>query len=390
MKQPSLFDDPEAGSKLPVVGVPGSRAALSPAQKLFNKLIDRIGTQRQLLQQWRDLESRYRQRVAAELAPVQGRLREKRLAMVRLLDEAAGHKSLSKSQRAKVVDLLLDLASDLLLEGHDEELVRVHDKYSELSFEESQQEDLDLAHAMAGSIFGVDLGDDHGARTPEELAQHIADKVNAARPAEPAPPLRARKKSAKAAARELQREQAVQGASRSLREVYRALASELHPDRETDAAERARKTSLMQQVNQAYEARDLLALLELQLSIEQIDPGAMAGLAQDRLAHYNLVLQEQLQRLQEELEEVRAPFTMGRSLRDLRELTPAKVLQGLADDLHHLRSALKHVEADLLAFRDIKVLKNSLRGYRVGGSDDEMDMLESLLLDALQGRPRRP
>ena len=104
----------------------------------------------------------------------------------------------------------------------------------------------------------------------------------------------------------------------------------------------------------------------------------------------SIVLQEQLQRLQEELEEVRAPFPMGRSLRDLRELTPAKVLQGLADDLHQLRSALKHIEADLLAFRDIKVLKNSLRGYRVGGSDDEMDMLESLVFDALQGRPRRP
>ena len=389
MKQASLFDDQQAGITLPVLGVPGSRAALSPAQKLFNKLIDRIAAQRQALQQWRDLVSRYQQRVATELAPVQGRLREKRLAMVRLLDEAAGHKSLSKSQRAKVADLLLDLVSDLLLEGHDDELVRVHDRYSEVSFEESRREDLDLAHAMAGSIFGVDLGDDHGARTPEELAQSIADKVNAARQAEAPQAPRGRKKSAKAAARELQREQAAQGASRSLREVYRALASELHPDRETDAAERARKTALMQQANQAYEARDLLALLELQLSIEQIDPGAMAGLAQDRLAHYNLVLQEQLQRLQDELDELKAPFTTGLSLRALRDLTPAKALQSLDADLRQLRLALDQIDADLLAFRDIKTLKNSLRHYRVGQNDDEMDLLESLLLDTLQGRPRR-
>ena len=381
MKQASLFDDQQAGITLPVLGVPGSRAALSPAQKLFNKLIDRIAAQRQALQQWRDLVSRYQQRVATELAPVQGRLREKRLAMVRLLDEAAGHKSLSKSQRAKV--------ADLLLEGHDDELVRVHDRYSEVSFEESQREDLDLAHAMAGSIFGVDLGDDHGARTPEELAQSIADKVNAARQAEAPQAPRGRKKSAKAAARELQREQAAHGASRSLREVYRALASELHPDRETDAAERARKTALMQQANQAYEARDLLALLELQLSIEQIDPGAMAGLAQDRLAHYNLVLQEQLQRLQDELDELKAPFTTGLSLRALRDLTPAKALQSLDDDLHQLRLALDQIDADLLAFRDIKTLKNSLRHYRVGQNGDEMDLLESLLLDTLKGRPRR-
>jgi len=69
-----------------------------------------------------------------------------------------------------------------------------------------------------------------------------------------------------------QRDQAAQGGTRAVREVFRKLASELHPDRETDPAEHARKTELMQRVNQTYKAGDLLALLELQLSIEQIDP----------------------------------------------------------------------------------------------------------------------
>jgi len=97
------------------------------------------------------------------------------------------------------------------------------------------------------------------------------------------------------------REQAAQGASRAMREVFRKLASELHPDREPDPDERVRKTVLMQRVNQAYAAGDLLALLELQLSIEQIDASTLAGIAQDRLAHYNHVLEAQLQSLQDEL-----------------------------------------------------------------------------------------
>jgi hypothetical protein len=42
-----------------------------------------------------------------------------------------------------------------------------------------------------------------------------------------------------------------------------------------------------------YKAGDLLALLELQLSIEQIDPKALAGLAEERLRHYIHVLEEQ-------------------------------------------------------------------------------------------------
>ena len=100
MKQPSLFDDKEPGASLPVVGVPGRRTALSPEQKLFNKLIARIGTQRQWLQQWRDFVPQYQQRYAADVAPLQRRLREKRMAMVKLLDQAMGDKALGKSQRA--------------------------------------------------------------------------------------------------------------------------------------------------------------------------------------------------------------------------------------------------------------------------------------------------
>lgn len=395
MRQPSLFaDDKDIQAGLPVVGVVGSKRALTPAQKLFNKLIARIGEQRQRLQQWRDFVPQYQQRHAADVEPLQRRLRQGRIAMVRLLDRAMADKALGKTHRAKVRDLLLGQVSMLLADEPDDELVRLHDKYADLSFEESQQEDLDLAQAMATEIFGVDLGDDHGASTPDELAQRLAEKLHDAQQAEQAQraqvPPRGRKPGAKAAARQAQREQAAQGASRSLREVYRKLASELHPDRETDAAEHSRKTALMQRVNQAYEAGDLLALLELQLAIEQIDPAALAGLAEDRLAHYNLVLQEQLQRLEEEMNEVTAPFVMSLGGRRPREFTPAAVLGGLATGLGELRIAVRQIEADLQAFQDVRVLKSSLRHYRVGRQDDDdVDALELMLLAAAQGRPRR-
>ena len=93
-----------------------------------------------------------------------------------------------------------------------------------------------------------------------------------------------------------------------MREVFRKLVSELHPDRETDPVEYARKTEAMQRVNQAYKAGDLLALLEMQLRIEQIDPAALAGLAEERLRHYIHVLEEQSRRLRDELAEFVAPF----------------------------------------------------------------------------------
>jgi hypothetical protein len=52
----------------------------------------------------------------------------------------------------------------------------------------------------------------------------------------------------------------------------RALgASDLHPDRETDPAEHARKTILMSEANAAYGWRDPMALLQLQLRADLAD-----------------------------------------------------------------------------------------------------------------------
>lgn len=99
MKQGALFDDLDGGTTLRTVGVPGTRSALSKAQKLFNKLIARIEWQRQLLRQWRDYVPIHRQRVAVEFAPLQQRLRDRRIEMVALLDEAMNGKALGKRHR---------------------------------------------------------------------------------------------------------------------------------------------------------------------------------------------------------------------------------------------------------------------------------------------------
>ncbi len=48
---------------------------------------------------------------------------------------------------------------------------------------------------------------------------------------------------------------AARQASLSVREIFRKLASALHPDREADAAERERKTVLMKRVSQACQKR---------------------------------------------------------------------------------------------------------------------------------------
>lgn len=392
LKQPSLFDDTDRGAALPTLGVPGSQAALSKEQKLFNRLIGKITAQRQLLQRWRDFEPVYRQRVVADFSPLNDRLREARIAMVGVLDAAMDHKALGKSHRTKVRDLLLGQLSELLGQARDEALVRLYDKHSDVSFDEEQKDEADFVQGLAKSLFGVEVDAEHGAVSPEDVAQRVAEKMateHAERAERAQQAKKGRKKNSKAIAQESMREQAAQGASRALREVYRRLASELHPDRETDAEQRARKTALMQQANQAYAAADLLALLELQLSLEQIDADSLTGIAQDRLAHYNRVLEEQLERLQEELAEVTAPFVATLGGRVPRQFTPDQVRRALDDDVRELRGMLQSLEADLIGFQDINELKSRLRHYRVGiGDADEIDIVKSLLR-AETGRARR-
>ena len=390
MPQPSLFqeNDPAIAQPLALVGVPGSATALSKGQKRFNKLIADIQAQRLLLAQWREFNDAYQARVASEFVPLQDQLHDKRVAMAKLLDQALHHPLLGKTHRAKVQDILQNLLAELVQESDDSELVELHDKHSDMTLQEMEDEDRDLAHAMASELFGIEV-DGQEAQTPQELAQQIQQKLQERIQAEKEAAEQkksTRKKSAKTLATEAKQAQAAQAATQSLREVYRKLVSELHPDREPDATRRDQKTALMKRVNKAYEASDLLALLELQLEIEQIDTEALAGLSEERVRHFNAVLADQLQQLQEELFHITQPFADMLNGWGRQSLSPAMVQRAVNEDLEDLNRALRAVQADLERFQDIKQLKASLRNYRVERQDDDTGMLDFVLMNELQRR----
>jgi hypothetical protein len=368
MQQGSLLDDALIEPSRAVIGIVGSAPSLTPTQRKFNQLIERLTLQRQELARWQAFRQIYTQQLAEHYQPALARLREKQIAMVRLLDRSLDGKALSKRERAKVRDILSDLLSQLLAESQDPELVRLHDKYADRSFADEQQEHLDVMRTLASEAFGVDVEAYQGGESPEELAHWLDQQVRAGH-AEPQQVPR-RKKSAKTIARETLRDEAAQGATRAVREVFRKLVSELHPDRETDPAEHARKTELMQRVNQAYKAGDLLALLELQLSIEQIDPKALAGLAEERLRHYIHVFEEQSRRLRDELAEFVAPFAMAVGESPVRKLSPAIVQRALEADIREIQALVRTLEADLVRFQDIPTFKRSLRDYQIDPFED--------------------
>jgi len=366
MKQFSLIDgnDTQSEQALQTVGIAGSTKTLSKAQKQFNKHIATIETTMLEIEQWQIFMPVYHRRIAEQLAPLEVQLRETRIAIVRLLDHHMSGKALSYTQRKKTLNLLSNLLGGLLDQEESTELIQLHDKYSGISFEEYQEQDNETIRTLAGDIFGIKLDD---AASAEELMEQF-HRITGERE-ERKKEKRERRKAAKnPTKKEAEQTASIQNATRAVRDIYRKLASELHPDREQDPQRRAELTTLMQQANRAYDESDLLTLLKLQIQIEQIDPQALTQIAQARLESYNQVLREQSERLQRELFELRMPFVAMNSA--MRKITPQAVQKAMDVDAKELQNLLRELDCDLQAFEDVRQLKNWLKDYRIEKFDN--------------------
>ncbi|WP_341522680.1 molecular chaperone DnaJ [Pseudomonas sp. G.S.17] len=269
----------------------------SSYQKRFNSLLKKIQTHRGTLEAWNSAELAYQKLWAEEFIPTLDKLQGYQLELLLILDAASMRMKFSKKDLGTLQRLVHELIDELMAGGHPQqaELKEIFSRHAGVDFDTFREEETAQFKAILERELDVELDDD-SATTPEELAQILFAKLS--NDAGEAPKQSANRKKT---AREIRQEQELAKGSQSVREIYRKLASALHPDRETDEAERTRKTALMQRVNHAYAAKDLLSLLELQLEIEQIDSDHISTLPQERIKHYNRVLAEQVKELEEEI-----------------------------------------------------------------------------------------
>ncbi|WP_458069978.1 hypothetical protein [Rhodanobacter sp. BL-MT-08] len=311
---------------------------------------------------------------------------------MRLLDHAITTKRLSATYKATASDLLMEIVDSLLANGDEPELIALHDKYSATSHADLVNEEREELQAAVDEIFGDESAPDLDQTSPEEFAARMAEKMAEQEQAERARAgaHKPRRKSTKANAKAELLEQTALDASQALREVYRKLVRELHPDRETDPAERLHKTDLMKQANQAYAARNLPVLLQLQLRLEQIDPTQLAELTDERLLHFNHVLKDQLHSLRREIDDIVAPFSA--SIVGVRpaDLQPAHVESALDEDRAELERQLHAAENDLHRLADVAALKRELKQYRAAAAQETLDeMIQDMLLaELLQSGPK--
>ncbi|MFC4274331.1 J domain-containing protein [Achromobacter aloeverae] len=388
--------------------LPGhGEADLSAAQQLFRSLTEQIQARRACLRAWETMQSVFHKQYVESLLPLARESTDLRVKMVYRLNEAYDSRHLAKSERRALSELIAWMAEPLVAESGDAGLKAIHNMHAGADEEaagrgkrgprrvqappvDPEQRDpgsdpgADPISGQFSDEFGDEFSDEFGdnfsdtfgdefqryeqAETRARLAREAAkEKARAARQA-------ARKKSLENAAPDAAGKSPHQAAalleaaraqaSKSLREVYRKLASALHPDREPDPQERVRKTALMQEANRAYEKRDLLKLLSLRLEVEQVGQGTANGVSEDRLQHYNQILTEQLADLDEEIRHVEEDYRRAYGIRPSAAVTPDSVLRCLRKDIASLHDDIRTLSAELRLLEDIERLKHWLRDLR--------------------------
>ncbi len=335
----------------------------SPEHKRFQTLMGKIAKARARLEAWQREAPLFAQRHAAQAAPLIEQLTQARRAWAFDLEALIGARRWSKADRECLSQMLVELCDTLLAiaDGPDDELKALYNRHSETDFDDEERQHLDSMKALMEEASGIELGDE-----PAESIDELMDRAREQMAQQP--PETARRPKRKTA-NQRRAEEDQQRISQTVREVYRKLASALHPDRvdaDLPRAERDARTALMQRANVAYEAGDLLALLELQLQIEQVDLAKANRMAAEQVRHFNKVLAEQLRELEMELDGRQMAFCEAFGLITEQRIDPAKLDDLLRDQLRQIGAVQARITYDrrLLERGDITQVRQFFKHWR--------------------------
>ncbi|MBA2961881.1 MULTISPECIES: hypothetical protein [Ramlibacter] len=315
---------------------------LAQQQRRFNTLVQEVGQWSAALAEWKERLARYQQL----REPVRRELHAAWRQWVFALDHASLQPGLARAEREQLGEMFHEAATALLAVEDDGEMAAVLSRHGHGSTSVPSTRE-DAGHAAADEAVLEELEPDWERQAASAAA-------------------RREERSAKRRAEQdsKRRRQAAQEVSQSLRDVYRRVASALHPDREPDSQQRQRKTVLMQQANQAYADGNLLALLGLQLEAEQVDAAHAAAADQRRLQHYISVLQEQLADLQSETRHLEATFRAAAGIAPGVGLQPRKADRIVSSEVQRLRAEVLLLRRQTKSLLDVEATKRWLREVR--------------------------
>ena len=163
---------------------PNDKSPLGKKRKQFNNLLQKIDELKDTIRQLEDQMQSGMVFFHAEIMPLQRKQQQLQADYVRKLHQLYPHKTFTKKEREKIVDLIITSAAEILgMADMDEktefaDIQEIFDLYSEESWEEMEAEGRQQANETTNAFFasmGVDLNLD-----PEDDLETVQEKTMAA------------------------------------------------------------------------------------------------------------------------------------------------------------------------------------------------------------------
>lgn len=268
---------------------------LSPQQRKLNRLIDKIEQQQLELKQWQQAQEQIQQYTRQTLMPVYHELHtvlfQQLEQLWKHLHEAEFSKAEATQLDVKIQYLTAYLMDSQSLSKQQAEIVDEIYNYYQQHIEHSQARKNKKQSIKDVELYFAD-DDTSDQAASENFEEWDSEKYSQAR------------EQAKLKRQQEKLEQATKLTEQSLKTVYLKIAATIHPDREPDETKKVEKTELLQRANEAYAAQDLFYLLKLQMQIEQNRGVSQKGLSAEQMKFYQLALDVQSQKLDDQIEEI--------------------------------------------------------------------------------------
>jgi len=309
--QQQIFEKGDPVKPISLTITKAGKQKLSTNQDAFNKLTQKI----ERLQ--KDIEKKQLQFDLAlkiygnEWYPAQIRMLEMKHKLITLLWDIYKSNKLSRSNQRYLKNVLqyhLEAYFTQTDTEPDEIIQNIFSEIEGISYAKMMQHEKDKMAAQMQEMFdkvnvdmkGVDINDQ--AAMAEKIAEVRQKMAAMQEQQEEQEKLRhaKRSKTTKQARYEETQKAAAEMKQKNISTIYKQLAKLFHPDLEPETERKAAKEILMKELTAAYEAKNLHALLTLELRWIHNESDHLESLTEEKLAVYLQILKEQSRDLEQE------------------------------------------------------------------------------------------
>lgn len=305
----TLFDVSEMEVVLPkeIKIITKKDKPLTKNQQVFNRLIKRVeNLQGEIISEKEKLERLLK--VHNEKIPANEKvIAEYQVKLARKIASTTKSVKYGKRQLENIGVVIVHLLDEAFrFIEPDKETENLYDEWAECSYQEEKESQIQgMREAMEELLrqqMGVDIDFSDLDDSPESFGrfqERLQDELNKKKQEE-ADFFANSKKTKKQLEKELRQKEEESMQFKSVRAIYISLVKGLHPDTETDPAEKLIKEELMKKVTAAYQEKDLPTLLKLEMEWVAAECHNLDKMSDDKLKLYISSLKEQVKELEDE------------------------------------------------------------------------------------------